>query len=85
MKTQFKKVQKLLEKMEFLREQIAEEIMEIMEIRINHFDERSEQWQESEKGQEFQEKTDEMESFAYEFDTNTEDAITELKDQIENF
>jgi hypothetical protein len=85
MKSQLKKVQKLLEKMEFLKEQIAEELQGIMEIRIDQFDEKSEKWQESEKGYEFQEKTDEMESFADEFDTNIEDAIRELECQIENF
>jgi hypothetical protein len=85
MKAQLKKVQKLLEKMEFLKEQIAEELQGIMEIRIDQFDEKSEKWQESEKGYEFQEKTDEMESFADEFDTNIEDAIRELECQIENF
>jgi hemerythrin superfamily protein len=85
MKAQLKEVQKLLDKMAFLKEQIAEELQAIMEIRIDHFDEKSEKWQESEKGEEFQALTDEMENFADEFDTNIDDAIRELENQIGNF
>jgi cell fate (sporulation/competence/biofilm development) regulator YlbF (YheA/YmcA/DUF963 family) len=85
MKAQFKKVERLLEKMEFLKEQISEELLALMEIRIEHFDERSEKWQESEKGYEFQEKTDEMENFIDEFNANIYDAISELQSEIENF
>ena len=40
--------------------------------------------QESEKGYEFQEKTDEIENFADEFNTNIDNAISELQSEIEN-
>ena len=46
-----------------------EELRELSEEARGDYDERSEKWQESEKGYDFQEKTDEIENFTV-IDTN---------------
>ena len=63
-------MKKILNKMESLWAAMEEEI----EKRTNTFDNRSEKWQESEKGEEFQEKTDRM-----------QEMLDELIDWVEEF
>jgi DNA-binding transcriptional MerR regulator len=83
MKTQLKEIQKLLEKMDILKDEIVQEGQDIIQLRNEKFEEHSEKWQESEKGEQWQETTDEIESLIDDFNSSIGYAITELE-QIEN-
>ena len=83
MKAQLKEIQKLLEKMDILKDEIAMEMQDFIQLRNEKFDERSEKWQESEKGEQWQETTDEIESLSDEFESNIQDAIR-CFEEIEN-
>lgn len=57
-----KEFKKLLENLDLLKDEIISEIEEMKDLREEKFDERSEKWQEGEKGQEFECLTDELDS-----------------------
>ena len=57
-------------------EKAQQDLYDLVEARELQFDERSERWQESEKGEEFEEKTNDIDLVR----TDIEGAIQELED-----
>tara|TARA_R100000951_G_C2615469_1_gene172608 strand:+ start:260 stop:511 length:252 start_codon:yes stop_codon:yes gene_type:complete len=74
-----KEFKKTLEALEILRGDIEQHISIMKDDREELFDSRSERWQESEIANDFQEDTDELDSFRDEI----ESLFTEIDDKIE--
>ena len=70
---------KSLDQLEQLREDIAQHIEEMINSRDEKFEERSEKWQESEKGDEWQESTDSLNDAI----SNMDLSFTEIFDEID--
>tara|TARA_R110000787_G_scaffold237426_6_gene343846 strand:- start:238 stop:492 length:255 start_codon:yes stop_codon:yes gene_type:complete len=74
------KLQNLIENLEALSIEITEEIQDMIDTRNDTFDDRSEKWQESEKGDDFICLTDELEDVMVEAENDIDSIISNIND-----
>ena len=74
------KLQNLIENLEALSIDITEEIQDMIDTRNYTFDDRSEKWQESEKGDDFICLTDELEDVMVEAENDIDSIISNIND-----
>ncbi len=74
-----KELAKLIEEVEILKDKIDSHFEELVDDRINWQEDRSEKWQESERAQEFEDETSELE----EIQIDVNDSFDTLLDEIQ--
>ena len=73
-----KELIKLVKKLDLLKDQISDELREIVDTREMDFDEKTERWQDGEHGETHQEKTEEIRDIKDEVETHLVDIFDEL-------
>ena len=76
-----KQLKKLVKKLDLLKDQIADELREIVDTREMDFDEKTERWQDGEHGERHQELTEEIRDIEDEVETH----FVDIFDQLEKF
>tara|TARA_Y100000593_G_scaffold88775_1_gene171709 strand:+ start:899 stop:1150 length:252 start_codon:yes stop_codon:yes gene_type:complete len=76
-----KHLKKLVKKLDLLKDQIADELREIVDTREMDFDEKTERWQDGEYGEKHQELTEEIRDIEDEIET----LFVDIFDQLEKF
>ena len=74
------KLQNLIENLEALSIEITEEIQDMIDTRNDTFDDRSEKWQESEKGDDFTCLTGELDDVMVEAENDIDSIISNIND-----
>tara|TARA_R100001163_G_scaffold12696_1_gene11872 strand:- start:1967 stop:2230 length:264 start_codon:yes stop_codon:yes gene_type:complete len=74
-----KELSKLIEEVEILKDKIDSHFEELVDDRINWQEDRSEKWQESERAQEFEDETSQLE----EIQIDVNDSFDTLLDEIQ--
>ena len=78
-----KELKKLVKKLDLIKDQISNELEEMVDSREMDFDEKTERWQDSEHGENHQEKTEEIRDVKDELESHFEDIFNEL-DKFDN-
>jgi len=73
-----KEFKKLIVKLDFIKDEIIEEMKEMINIRKEFSEEKSEKWQEGERGQEFENATDDLDNQIPEFHYNILECLSTL-------
>lgn len=74
-----KELKKLVQKLDLIRDQITDELREIVDTREEVFEERTERWQDGEHGEKHQELTEEIQDIKDEVEAHFVDIFDELE------
>ena len=74
-----KELKKLVQKLDLIKDQIADELRDIVDTREEVFEERTERWQDGEHGEKHQEVTEEIQDIKDEVETHFVDIFDELE------
>lgn len=74
-----KELKKLVQKLDLIRDQITDELREIVDTREEVFEERTEGWQDGEQGEKHQEITEEIQDIKDEVEAHFVDIFDELE------